>query len=45
MAGGTVVTVTGTGFTDDATVSVDGSDPIEADSVSDDGTGARKEKR
>ncbi|WP_396290266.1 choice-of-anchor G family protein [Curtobacterium sp. KT1] len=38
VAGGTVVTVTGTGFTDDATVSVDGSDPIEADSVSDDGT-------
>ncbi|MEJ8282370.1 choice-of-anchor G family protein, partial [Curtobacterium citreum] len=37
VAGGTVVTVTGTGFTDDATVSVDGSDPIEADSVSDDG--------
>ncbi|WP_263092126.1 choice-of-anchor G family protein [Curtobacterium sp. RIT-PI-V] len=38
VAGGTVVTVTGTGFTDDATVSVDGSDPIAADSVSDDGT-------
>ncbi|MBF4605921.1 choice-of-anchor G family protein [Curtobacterium sp. VKM Ac-1393] len=38
VAGGTTVTVTGTGFTADATVSVDGSDPIEADSVSDDGT-------
>ncbi|WP_123679475.1 IPT/TIG domain-containing protein [Curtobacterium sp. PhB115] len=38
VAGGTVVTVTGTGFTDDSTVSVDGSDPITPDSVSDDGT-------
>jgi len=37
-AGGTTVTVTGTGFTDDATVSVDGSDPITPDSVSEDGT-------
>ncbi len=38
VTGGTVVTVSGTGFTDDSTVSVDGSDPITPDSVSDDGT-------
>ncbi|MBA8989458.1 LPXTG-motif cell wall-anchored protein [Curtobacterium pusillum] len=38
VGGGTTVTLTGTGFTDDATVSVDGSDPITPDSVSDDGT-------
>jgi len=32
-AGGTVVTLTGTGFTDEATVSVDGADPITPTSV------------
>jgi len=37
-AGGTTVTITGTGFTDDSTVSVDGSDPITPDAVSEDGT-------
>ncbi|PCN48979.1 hypothetical protein Csp2054_05305, partial [Curtobacterium sp. 'Ferrero'] len=33
VAGGTSVTVTGTDFTDDSTVSVDGSDPITPDSI------------
>ncbi|PZF53890.1 hypothetical protein DEJ23_14060 [Curtobacterium sp. MCSS17_008] len=37
-AGGTLVTITGDGFTDASTVSVDGSDPIRPDSVSEDGT-------
>ena len=38
VTGGTPVTITGTDFTDDSTVSVDGSDPIVPTVVSDDGT-------
>ncbi|ROS61333.1 IPT/TIG domain-containing protein [Frigoribacterium sp. PhB160] len=38
VTGGTAVTITGTDFTDDSTVSVDGSDPIAPTVVSDDGT-------